>query len=96
MPQVTRRDLHDLDWSMPMKDAAASVSMSSGGLTRICHRHSVPIPPRSYWSALRAGRTFPKVRVAQFIKWAEPYIASLKEACGVDGTDRRLKGVDLS
>jgi hypothetical protein len=56
MPQLTRHELYELVWSKPMKDAAASVSMSHGGLSRICHRHDIPIPPRGYWPALQAGR----------------------------------------
>jgi hypothetical protein len=57
MPQLTRLELYELVWSKPMKDAAASVSMSSWSLSRICHRHAVPTPPRSYWPALKAGRS---------------------------------------
>jgi len=56
MPQLTRQELYELVWSKPMKDAAASVAMSHGGLSRICHRHDIPIPARGYWSAVQAGR----------------------------------------
>jgi len=52
MPQLTRQELYELVWSKPMKDAAASVSMSHGDLSRICYRHDIPIPPRGYWPAL--------------------------------------------
>jgi len=60
MTQLTRQELYDLVWSKPMKAAAASVSMSSGSLNRICHRHGVPMPPRGYWTSLQAGHPVQK------------------------------------
>src|SRR5262245_13738793 len=45
MVELTRRQLYDLIWSKPMRDAAQSVSMSYMGLYKVCRRHQVPTPP---------------------------------------------------
>jgi len=54
--QWSRRQLYDLVWSKPMRDAAADVGMSDGGLKKLCLRHRVPVPPQGYWNKVNAGR----------------------------------------
>jgi hypothetical protein len=55
MKEVTRQGLYELVWSMPMRDAAATIPMSDVGLKKVCRRHGVPVPPRGYWNKARAG-----------------------------------------
>ncbi len=56
MTTMTRRQLFDLVWSKPMRDAAAEAGISDVGLKKVCVRHRVPIPPQGYWNKVHAGR----------------------------------------
>ena len=51
----SRRQLYDLVWSKPMRDAAADVGVSDVGLKKLCLRHRVPVPPQGYWNRVNAG-----------------------------------------
>jgi hypothetical protein len=55
MTKMTRRQLYDLIWSKPMRDAAREVGLSSVGLKKVCLRHKVPVPPQGYWNKIQAG-----------------------------------------
>lgn len=60
MTTMTRRQLYDLIWSKPMRDAAAEIGISDVGLKKVCVRHRVPVPPQGYWNKVHAGQTPPK------------------------------------
>lgn len=53
--EMTRKQLHKLVWSQPMRDAAATIPMSDVGLKKVCRRHGVPVPPQGYWNKVHAG-----------------------------------------
>src|SRR4051794_19247677 len=57
---MSRQRLYDLVWSMPMRDAAATIPMSDVGLKKVCRRHGVPVPARGYWNKVHAGRPTPR------------------------------------
>jgi len=61
MPTMTRRQLYDLVWSKPMREAASDLGMSDVGLKKLCVRHRVPVPRRGYWNKVNAGHK-PKKR----------------------------------
>ena len=54
--QFTRRQLYELIWTDPVRTVAARLSLSGVGLAKTCHLNQIPIPPRGYWTRLRAGR----------------------------------------
>jgi hypothetical protein len=56
MATLTRRQLYDLIWSKPMRDAAQELGLSDVGLKKVCTRHRVPVPPQGYWNKVRAGQ----------------------------------------
>src|SRR5690242_9350182 len=56
MTIMTRRQLYDLIWSKPMRDAAAGIGISDVGLKKVCVRHRVPVPPQGYWNKIHAGQ----------------------------------------
>jgi hypothetical protein len=60
MTIMTRRQLYDLIWSKPMRDAAAEIGISDVGLKKVCVRHRVPVPPQGYWNKVHSGQTPPK------------------------------------
>jgi hypothetical protein len=53
---MTRRQLYDLIWSKPMRDAAGEIGISDVGLKKVCVRHRVPVPPQGYWNKVHAGQ----------------------------------------
>jgi hypothetical protein len=52
---TSRKELYDLVWAMPMREAAATIPISNVGLKKVCRRYKVPVPPQGYWNKLRAG-----------------------------------------
>jgi hypothetical protein len=56
MTTMTRRQLYDLIWSKPMRDAAADIGISDVGLKKVCIRHRVPVPPQGYWNKVHADQ----------------------------------------
>jgi len=53
--EITREELHELVWSMPMREAAAKLGMSDVGLKKVCKRMDVETPPRGHWLRVRRG-----------------------------------------
>jgi hypothetical protein len=43
MTAMTRRELYDLVWSRPMREAARELGISDVGLNKVCVRHRVPV-----------------------------------------------------
>jgi hypothetical protein len=60
MTTITRKQLYDLVWSKPMRDAAADIGISDVGPKKVCGRYRVPVPPQGYWNQVHAGRRPPK------------------------------------
>lgn len=60
MTIMTRRQLYDLIWSKPMREAAAEIGISDVGLKKVCVRHRVPVPPQGHWNKVHAGQKLPK------------------------------------
>ena len=53
---ITRADLYELVWSMPMTKVAEKFQVSGSYLARICTALRVPRPERGYWAKLAAGK----------------------------------------
>ena len=53
---VSREELYELVWSMPMTKAAKKYSVSVSYLARICSVLRVPRPERGYWAKLNVGK----------------------------------------
>ena len=60
---ITREQLYELVWSMPMTRAAKQLGVSDVMLGRVCREREVPCPARGYWAALRSGK-----KLSQFIQ----------------------------
>jgi hypothetical protein len=54
METSTRRRLHDLVWSGPMRDAAKKLGLSDNGLRKQCVKAFVPLPPQGHWNKVHA------------------------------------------
>jgi hypothetical protein len=42
MPILTRKELYDLVWSMPVTKLAQTFGISDVGLAKVCNRHRIP------------------------------------------------------
>lgn len=51
--RLTREDLYDLVWSMPMVRASKRFGLSDNGLRKTCRKLDVPTPPRGFWAGGR-------------------------------------------
>jgi hypothetical protein len=54
--EFTRKELHELVWSQPMRTVAASVGISDVALAKACRKADIPVPERGYWARKSAGK----------------------------------------
>ena len=58
-PQVirlTREELYEQVWKMPMRLLAKSYGISGVGLAKVCKRHKIPRPSLGYWAKKQIGK----------------------------------------
>lgn len=55
--RFTRKKLHELVWSQPMRTLAASVGVSDVALAKACKKANIPVPERGFWARRQAGKT---------------------------------------
>jgi hypothetical protein len=53
---VSREELYELVWSIPMTKVAEKFSVSGSYMARVCSVLNVPRPERGYWSKLEVGK----------------------------------------
>jgi len=53
---ISREELYELVWSMPMTQASKRFSVSGSYLARVCKGLRVPRPERGYWAKLEVGK----------------------------------------
>ena len=73
---VSREELYEQVWSMPMLRLALQYGISSVALGKTCRRLNVPTPGRGYWARIAAGEKLkrpplPKSTGPQAWHWAE-------------------------
>jgi len=66
--QLTRREMYELVWSMPLATIAATFQISDVALKKICDQHRVPTPSSAVWARKKAGQ---KVKQPLFHHTAE-------------------------
>lgn len=57
---LTRGELYELVWSIPIVKLADEFGVSDRGLSKICERNQVPVPGRGYWAKLESGQKVTK------------------------------------
>ena len=60
---LSRDELYALVWKTPMARLAVQFGISGNGLSKICSRLNVPVPPRGYWAKKAAGKPAPTFRL---------------------------------
>lgn len=63
---LTRIDLYKLVWEKPMMHIAEIYGFSDRGLSKICEKYKIPVPPRGYWAKLQAGYKIKKPKLEKF------------------------------
>ena len=56
---LSREDLYDLVWSMPMTKVGEQYQVSGSYMARVCTLLNVPRPERGYWAKLAVGKACP-------------------------------------
>jgi len=77
---LTRAELFEKVWSMPMTKAAAELGLSDVGLKKVCDRYRVPVPGRGYWAKVAAGKP---VKKAHFREVSDDELNTVRIAGGV-------------
>lgn len=62
---LSRQQLYDQVWSMPMLLLAKQFQLSDNGLRKICRKYSIPIPQMGYWQKLKFGKPTKKIPLPQ-------------------------------
>ncbi len=57
---MTRRELYDLVWSIPITKLSKKYGLSDVGFAKICKKYNIPRPPRGYWARIASGQTLKK------------------------------------
>ncbi|GBD48133.1 hypothetical protein [Methylopila sp. Yamaguchi] len=57
---VSKSEMSDLVWSMPMLRVAEQFDVSSSYLKRLCTQHGIPTPPQGYWNKVAHGKRVTK------------------------------------
>jgi hypothetical protein len=59
--RMTRRQLYELVWSVPLTAVAPQFAISDVALKNTCRKFEIAVPPRGYWAKLRVGKRTTKV-----------------------------------
>lgn len=58
---LSRQELYDLVWEMPMLTIAKKYAISDVGLRKACLRMDIPVPSVGYWQKLQFGKKTKKI-----------------------------------
>ena len=53
--RLTRAELYEKVWATPMRLVAKEFGLSDVGLSKICDKHNIPVPPRGHWRREETG-----------------------------------------
>ena len=70
--KLTREELYELVWSIPMTKASKQLGISDVMLGKICRQRNVPRPPRGYWQAQSSAKKRHKFVKASLPNLPEP------------------------
>jgi hypothetical protein len=72
---LTRQQLYEQVWSMPMMHLAKTLHLSDVGLAKVCRKHLIPYPPRGYWAKKQHGK---RVRQSPLPLCDDPELQSIR------------------
>jgi hypothetical protein len=53
--KISRRELYEQVWSVPMWTLGRKYGLSDVGLGKICKKNDIPRSPRGYWAKKKCG-----------------------------------------
>ncbi|CAN7363351.1 hypothetical protein LJR129_002156 [Acidovorax sp. LjRoot129] len=53
---MKRSELYELVWKTPLRHLGPQLGMSDVGLSKLCRRYDIPVPPVGFWTRLAAGK----------------------------------------
>ena len=53
---MKRSELYALVWQTPLRHLGPNLGLSDVGLSKLCRRHNIPVPPVGHWTRLAAGK----------------------------------------
>ncbi len=73
---VSREELYELVWSIPMTKVAEKFSVSGSYMARVCSVLNVPRPERGYWAKLEVGKApdrpaLPEALLGDHLFWSQ-------------------------
>ena len=54
---MKRRELYERVWQTPLSKLGPELGFSDVGLSKLCKRHDIPVPPVGYWAKLAANHS---------------------------------------
>lgn len=57
MTRLTRQELYNKVWSIPMIKLSKKLGISDKGLAKVCKRYNIPTPYLGYWAKIQNGYT---------------------------------------
>lgn len=54
--RLTREDLYQKVWAVPLKTAAQEISISAWSLANACRKHNIPVPSAGHWTKVELGQ----------------------------------------
>ena len=64
MPRtMMRSELYNLVWAKPVTKVSQELGISDVGLSKLCARCGIPVPPRGHWAKLAGGNKSPQKRL---------------------------------
>lgn len=73
---VSREDLYELVWSIPLAKVAEKFNVSGSYMARVCSMLHVPRPERGYWAKLAVGKeperpSLPEAQPGDQLSWSQ-------------------------
>lgn len=53
---LTRKELYDLVWSMPLTSLAKKYNITDAGIRKLCVLHRIPLPRMGHWQKVKVGK----------------------------------------
>ena len=61
--ELTRKELYDLVWSMPLIKIARKFQISDNGIKKRCKKYNIPLPGIGHWRKVELGYTVSKAKL---------------------------------
>jgi len=77
--RLTREELYDQVWALPMCRLAEQYGLSDVGLAKICRKMQIPMPGRGYWQKRKSGYKVKRSPLPSFKGCSEIEIATTEQ-----------------